>query len=215
MICINEPGAVELSIPKSEMGKSLQCFNGQFLRGSLLSGHTGQAKAQVSLPVTSSLSQHTGQLRHQSISHRFCRDFGTFESSLESSSPRAVSVKTFYKVLSRTRLVFCGLKIYFLGVHILVRNCRLFLDNFLPTQLNWSCWFFRVFFGILARVFSRFCLSFELFQELLGIFQKSADIFSFLKIFDVQRRFFSPIFAKLGDLKLNIVLLNSSKLVHT
>ena len=44
---------------------------------------------------------------------------------------------------------------------------RLFWDNFAPIQLNWSCRFLRVFFGILAWVFSIFCLSFEFFHGVL------------------------------------------------
>ena len=53
---------------------------------------------------------------------------------------------------------------------------------------------FWVFFGILAWVFSRFCLSFEFFHEFLGIFQNSAGIFKFLKIFDDKKAVFRSTF---------------------
>ena len=86
------------------------------------------------------------------------------------------------------------------------------MDNFPPIQLNWSCRFLS-FFGILAWVFSRFCLSFELFHEFLGICPKNAGIFELLKIFDDKKAVFRCTFKfplkmeflfSLSPIKLNI-----------
>ena len=58
-----------------------------------------------------------------------------------------------------------------------------FLDNFPPIQLNLSCQFLS---------FLEFWL--EFFHEFLGIFQKSAGIFKFLKIFDDKKADFRSTF---------------------
>ena len=48
---------------------------------------------------------------------------------------------------------------------------------------------FWVFFGILAWVFSRFCLSFEFFHEFFGIFKKVQIFSNFWKYLMIKRLF--------------------------
>ena len=60
---------------------------------------------------------------------------------------------------------------------------RLFLDNFPPTQLNWSCRFLS-FLEFWLEFFWYFAWVLSFFHEFLGMFQKSANNLSFVKIFD-------------------------------